>query len=43
MYTRRSPSPEVHPLVFLGSVLYALALITLLFLYVDWVSTLAVV
>lgn len=41
MSTRQSGSAEVHPLVFLSSVLYALLLISLLFLYWNWVTALA--
>ena len=40
MSTHQSAGAEVHPLVFLGSLLYALLLISLVFLYWNWVTAL---
>lgn len=37
MESTHSALPEVHPLVFFGTVLYALAVVGLLFVYVQWV------
>lgn len=37
METSYSPLSEVHPLVFFGTLLYALAVVGLLFVYVQWV------